>query len=931
MNETDKNGVNGAPEKLAVIACGVLEWNIRNIIEKYPETDFIEHYLPAQLHNNPQHLRTMLQEVIDELNGEEALAGICIGFGVCGRGTIGLSSRQTPLIIPRTQDCLGILLGSHSRYIKEFSAKPGTRYLSRGWYDKTVKPKTTESYMSEQEASLYDRKYEELQEKFGRDNARFICAFRESWKNNYQRAAYIRFPQEEKEPAGASVTQGMAENLNWEHEILPGDESLLEAMLSGNWQDTRLLLVPPHHRIVRATGHNVVSFTADADNEIQALQKRYNKQSARKKSTRQGVGLGIDTGGTYTDAVIYDFNLNTILASTKVPTTHNRLEAGIRSALSNLPKDQLQRIEQAGISTTLATNAFIERKGRPIALLLMSPFKIHTENLPFQYVRKISGSLNMDGEETSPIVSEQIRRYTAEAVECGCKAFAISGFASVVNPEHELQAAEITYKTSGLHAVCGHELTSNLNFIERATTAAMNAKLIPLIEDLLQSVRNALANIGLPETRTMVLKGDGSQMLDKTAEKYPVETVLSGPAASVVGASQLFQTAEAVVADMGGTTLDVAVIRDGLPVIAEKGAKVGEFQTSVNAMAMRTIGLGGDSEIDLSEWPKVNIGPRRVIPLCRIPEFHSGISGRLESLFQSYTIPKAANVLDLISLENRNIPNDDFLAALQEQPLFLMEAAELHDMPAPDYLPWSKYETQGIIRRFALTLTDILHITDNFRKFHKETAENFLRYWALLLDVDPSEITAAIQLEFKRKVINEILAVSLPENCPWTKTEAGLRDWLTSQLAEKDKPEGKVSFSVDLSDPVLPVGAPTPALFPQLEANLNTEILISQHAAVANAFGAIAANIVLRRTAWIRLTEDGAVICSWPGGNSRAANLNDATDICEENLRQLLKKQCRENKIPFSEPDFSLSTQEAESTDGNVFLGATITAEIREG
>ncbi|MFW6413697.1 MAG: DUF1638 domain-containing protein, partial [Verrucomicrobiota bacterium] len=907
--------------KIAVISCGVLEWNIEEIIKKYPDTEFIPHYLPAQLHNNPQRLRAMLQEVIDEVSTTPGVEGIGLGFGVCGRGTIGIYSRQVPLVIPRAQDCLGILLGSHSRYVEEFTAKPGTRYLSRGWYDKTVKAVTMESYMAEQEEALYNSEYEELKTKYGDENARFICSFRESWKNNYQRAAYIRFPAEEEEPPGALITQGMAQKLDWEHEILAGDESLLEAMLSGNWQDSRLLVVPPHHRTVRSAGYNVIGFTSDADNEIQALRERYEKKSRHNKSPRTGIGLGLDTGGTYTDAVIYDFQQAAVIASTKVPTTHGKLEAGIKSALFELPENVIKKVEQVGISTTLATNAFIERKGRPVALLLMSPFEVHTESLPFQYVAKIAGGLNMEGEITSPLDPDQVKQCALMAVENGCEAFAISGFGSVVNPEHELKVAAIAYQNTGLHAVCGHELTSNLNFIERATTAAMNAKLIPLIEELLQSVRNALASVGLPGQRIMVLKGDGSQMLDKVAEKYPVETVLSGPAASVVGAGKLFQSSEAVVADMGGTTLDVAVIRNGLPVIADKGARVGDFQTSVNAMAMRTIGLGGDSEIDLSEWPSVSIGPRRVMPVCRLPDYHAGIGGQMESLSQRYTIPIAANVLDVVSLQENTDFDEEFLNRLKERPFFLLELAELFDMPLPAYLPWVKYETNGVIRRFALTLTDVLHITDKYNAFHKDIAELFLRHWGLLLDVDPDEIVAAVQREFKRRVINEILAVSLPEDCPWDKTEAGLRDWLTHHLAEDRQSSPRAAFTVSLSDPILPVGAPTPALFPQLKDKLNTDVMISQYASVANAFGAVAAEVVLRQTARIRITEDGALLCSWADGKKRAGSLSDAVTICEQKLMDRLQEQCREHETSFSQPAFSLQVHEADAQDGKVLLG----------
>ena len=913
--------------KIAVIACGVLEWNIRQIIGRYPDIEFITRFQPAQLHNNPQKLRDIVQETIDELNEEPGLDGICLGYGVCGRGTIGLKSRQIPLVIPRTQDCLGIFLGSHRRYIEEFNKKPGTRYLSRGWYDKTVKESGCRSYMSEQDSSLYDPRHEELSNKYGSENADFICSFRESWKRNYQRAAYIRFPQEEVPAEGELVTRGMADELNWEHQTLEGDESLLDAMLRGDWQDPRLLVVPPQSQTVRVPGQNIIGFTTNVDDEIQKLLKRYQGSAVTQNNDKSHIGLGIDTGGTYTDAVIYDFSRAQISASTKVPTTHGRLESGIRGALRELPTEQLKDVKEVGISTTLATNAFIEKKGRAVALFLMSPFDVHTQAMPFRFVHKVSGGINMEGVETSEIDLDEVRRLAKEAVEQGCEAFAISGFGSVINPLHEKQVAEAAYEETGLHAVCGHELTSSLNFIERATTAAMNAKLIPLIEELLTSVRSAVDSFGLEDARIMVLKGDGSQMLDRVAQQFPVETVLSGPAASVVGAGKLFQEPDAVVADMGGTTLDVAVVKDHLPVLAEKGARVGDFQTSVSAMAMRTIGLGGDSEIDLSQWPEVKIGPRRVTPVCRLPDFFEDINSRLRSLFQ-LSIPRASNVLDFVSLREGVTPDDKVTEHLKNEPSFLIELAAKCDLPNPDYLNWRDHETSGDIQRFGFTMTDVLHVEGEYNAFDKDTAFNFLKHWSILLDVDPEDIIKAVHREFRRMAVDEILAASLPASCPWDDTEAGLREWLTHHFAEYDK-NSKVSFNISLADPVIPVGAPTPALFPQLGDVLDTDIMLSSHAGVANALGAVAADVVLRETARVRVTGDGALICSWQDGTANAVDLEMALDICEQNICRRLRDACQANNVKFSEPAFSPQVHEGTSKDGKIFMGLTLTGEIR--
>lgn len=931
-------------QKIAIVACGVLEWNIDRLLEKNPGKEIIPRFLPAQLHNNPRRLREMLQETIDELDRVKNLSGICLGFGVCGRGTIGLQTRSVPLIIPRTQDCIGIFLGSHSRYLAEFREKPGTRYMTHGWYDKTVRNVSSEKYLSRRDGSLFEDDYDELSRRYGDENAAFIAAFRESWKRNYQRAAYIRFPYEKggPTPPGQQLTEAMAGDLEWDHQVIEGDESMLEAMLCGHWQDARLLVVPPHSRTVRAPGNAVIGFTTGAASEVEELLGKYGAAGASAlRVHRTGIGLGIDTGGTFTDAVIYDFDREQIVASAKAPTRHDKLVTGIEAVLQKLPEEALRQVNHAGVSTTLATNAFVERKGRNIALLIMSPFTVDENVLPFRFVHKISGSMTMQGEESEPIDEAEIRRLAREAVAAGCEAFAISGFGSVVNPAHELSAARITFEETGLHAVCGHELTSHLNFMERATTAAMNAKLIPLIEDLLSSVRQALTDVGLADIRMMVVKGDGSQMLDSVARDFPVETVLSGPAASVVGASRLFKEQSAVVADMGGTTLDVALIRTGLPALSERGARVGEFQTSVRAMAVRTIGLGGDSVIDLADWPEVRIGPRRVRPVCRVSEEHPGAMSRLDQLFQEI-VPLESHILDFVALandpdtaavqpetgESGNATEQRLLGKLRREPMFLLELAFALDRPGPSHIRWQHLESIGKITRYGLTLTDILHVEGKYKAFDADAAERLLRYWSLLLDVDPAEITAAIHRKFRAMAAGEILGACLPEDCPWDNTETGLRSWLTHRLADvEENPD--VMFGVNIKHPLIPVGAPAAALFPEIGRVLGQDIRLSEYAGVANAFGAIAGDVVLRETASVRVTEDGGLLCSWRGGNATATDMSSALEQSEKALTELIREAAAANGVAYEPPHFTAQSHEAQTRDGTVFLGVTMHAELR--
>jgi N-methylhydantoinase A/oxoprolinase/acetone carboxylase beta subunit len=934
---TSSNDTTPTPQpqrqKIAAIACGVLEWNLQRVIERLDTPyEYITRVLPAQLHNNPRNLRELLQQHIDELENTPGLIGICLLFGLCGRGTVNLETRSLPVIIPRAQDCIGIYLGSHERYLAEFKSHPGTRYMSRGWYDKTVKDvdASTEDFMTLREKSLYKTSYDQLKEQFGDENAAFISHFRESWKRNYTRAGYIRFEGETDNAPGLEITRATADTLDWEFRELTGDESLIEAMLSGKWQHPELVIVPPNSKTVAAPGNAVIGYTTQLD--MAEIVRQYAERAAdTPREKRTGLGLGIDTGGTYTDAVIYDFDSGKIADFAKSPTTHDDLVVGIRGALAKLSENKLKKINRASISTTLATNAFVEKKGRKVALLLMSPVKIDRNKLNFEFIRSVQGKITIDGEETQPVDIDQIQTVANEAVADGCEAFAVSGFGAVMNPAHEKEVARIAFETTGIHAVCGHELSSELNFIDRATTAAMNAKLIPLIENLLTSVRAALAEVGLPHVKIMVVKGDGSQMLDRVAETVPVETIMSGPAASVVGAAFLSGSRDAVVADMGGTTLDVAVLRDGLPDLSDSGAVIGDFQTCVRAMRIHTTGLGGDSEIDLSQWPKIRIGPRRIEPISRLPMRHPQVINQLDEIFQSI-VPREQQALEFFEIlpGAATKSQSPMTAALADGPLAAMILAEKLDRPGPAFLKWRENEDRGLIRRYGLTLTDVLHANGDVQLHDPEAAGRLLDAWGILLDTDRSVIIDAIYQEFRKRVSIEIIGALLHGEAPWqTRHPDTFPDWLAQHLANTENPQEKAVFKFSSDHALLPVGAPVAALFPQMKNVLEMPLEISEYAPVANAVGAIAGDVLLKEIGAIRLTEDNALLCTWRGGNKRATSIKEALELTDNALRLLLEQQARENEVPFDMPLVHIIPHEATTKEGKVLLGVTMEAELR--
>ena len=316
-----------------------------------------------------------------------------------------------------------------------------------------------------------------------------------------------------------------------------------------------------------------------------------------------GLWLGLDTGGTFTDAVLLEEGRG-VIASAKALTTPWNLAIGIgnaiRAVLGLLPAGSSREdVSLVSVSTTLATNAVVENRFSPVCTLLIGFDDAMVERSGLQrpvgggLVVRVRGGHTATGEESSALDEAAVALAVAEH-DSRVEAFAIAANFSVRNPAHELRARKLIRALTPKPVTCAHELSSKLDAPRRALTAALNARLTPQIRHLIEALARVLAEAAI-EAPLMIVKGDGSLMQAQVALEYPVETILSGPAASVVGAGFLTGLDDFVVSDMGGTTTDIAVVAGGRPVIRAEGALVGGWRTMVEAIDVRTSGLGGDS------------------------------------------------------------------------------------------------------------------------------------------------------------------------------------------------------------------------------------------------------------------------------------------------------------------------------------------------
>ncbi|NTW72339.1 MAG: hydantoinase/oxoprolinase family protein, partial [Eubacteriaceae bacterium] len=352
------------------------------------------------------------------------------------------------------------------------------------------------------------------------------------------------------------------------------------------------------------------------------------------------IGIGIDTGGTYTDAVLYDFDTKSILYSAKALTTKEDLSVGIGIALDGLPADTLKKAEIVSLSTTLATNACVEEKGgrgklvfiggdEDVVLRTGEVYGLPDSSEIFFLEGEVDHRGEIKKEPDWEAFIENSRDWIRDA-----DAIAVVQQLGIRNSTTEQKAKELITSVYGLNTICGYELFSDLNYVKRGASTLLNARLMPVIKGFLDAIKIALKQRSI-SAPVVIVRSDGSLMSEKFTTIRPVETLLCGPAASVMGGIELTGEKNCLIIDMGGTTTDIAIVKDAVPVKAKDGVKIGKWQTFVKAVYIDTFGLGGDSSVNVNNSAELILGTSRVIPLCIAASKFPEIKTKLRKLYRS--------------------------------------------------------------------------------------------------------------------------------------------------------------------------------------------------------------------------------------------------------------------------------------------------------
>lgn len=324
--------------------------------------------------------------------------------------------------------------------------------------------------------------------------------------------------------------------------------------------------------------------------------------------------LGIDVGGTFTDAsAVAD---GVIIAQAKSPTTDDLLTGILASLDKVLAVIGDVPVKRVALSTTFVTNALVQGKISPVGLLLIpGPGMDCTGLLPVQPVI-LDGYIDHRGREAAPLRPEQIKAACRQLADC--EAIAVSGKFSVRNPQHETQVANwVADLLPHCHITRGAEVSGGLNFPRRTNSAYYNAAVWRTFGLFADAAEAAVRCRGI-QAPIYILKADGGTLPLHLARRFPVETVWTGPAASVLGIKALTNPqGQAVSLDIGGTTTDIALWQNGTPLASPHGVHLAGYATAVRSFRLRSIGIGGDSVIRRTD-AGFSVGPERLGPAAAL-------------------------------------------------------------------------------------------------------------------------------------------------------------------------------------------------------------------------------------------------------------------------------------------------------------------------
>ncbi len=650
--------------------------------------------------------------------------------------------------------------------------------------------------------------------------------------------------------------------------------------------------------------------------------------------------LGVDTGGTYTDAVILDETADRVIGKAKSLTTRGDLAIGIGKAVDaalDLAGIAPAEVALVSLSTTLATNALVEGQGGRVALIFIGFDDDDltrgglTEALKGDPVIRLVGGHTHAGTEGAPLDMAGLQT-AVEHLGPEVMGFAVAARFATRNPAHEIIARDLIRRVSARPVTCSHELSAKLNGPKRALTAVLNARLIGMIDGLVAACERHLATKGITAP-LMVVRGDGALISAAMVRERPIETILSGPAASIVGARWLTGEKDALVSDIGGTTTDVAILKDGLPEIDPEGARVGGFRTMVEAVAMRTTGLGGDSEVHLVTeglTGGLRLGPRRLIPVSLLAVDHAKMvhdtldralgSDAVGEFDGRFVIPMFGQAGGLSARESAVLARVTAPMPLNAALTSRLEVAAMERLVA-----------RGLVMIAGVTPSDASHVLGRLSAWDGRAAVKAMTLLAKRRNGagdrfadGPDPLAQQIVDQLTQQTVECLLEAAFAEDEIGTDPPETLaRHALTTAGLAQHR--GILALSARLAVPVIGLGASAPSYYGAVGQRLGCPMILPEHAGVANAIGAVVGQISQRATGQITSPSEGRFTLHLAEGLQNFSNRDDALAAMEAHLTAEATARARASGAEDLRLTVQRDIRAAEVEGQSMFIEAVVT------
>jgi len=677
--------------------------------------------------------------------------------------------------------------------------------------------------------------------------------------------------------------------------------------------------------------------------------------SGRSNPDRR-VLLGIDTGGTYTDAVVLDEALidqgpaavpAAVIAKAKRLTTHDDLSRGIGAAIdaalaaTGKPGAAIgpERVAMVSLSTTLATNALVEGNGGRVGLVMIGFDAADAmraglaEALGRDPMILIDGGHGPMGEELAPPDLAALEAWLA-GPDAGTdvEGYAVCAYFAVRDPAHEIAARDLIRAKTGRPVTCSHELSAKVGGPKRGLTALLNARLIGLIDRLIASAGQIMAERGI-DAPLMVVRGDGALVSAEFARLRPIETILSGPAASLVGAAWLTGRADAVVSDIGGTTTDIAILSGGKPRLDPQGARVGGWRTMVEAVGMTTHGLGGDSQVHLAPvglQTRILLGPRRVMPVALLAADHAAMVHR--ALDRQLGSERPGD-LDGHFLATHDQSRPAGLAAAEIE---ILDALAGGPRPAGEVLRTRLLRTalkrlvsRGLAIVAALTPSDAAHVLGIHEGWDRDAAEKAARLFARARGNDgkpvapgPSPLARRIVDTLIRRSAELVLDAAFAED--GFEVAEPSRSFLAR--AALDRHSRLLRPRLELAVPLIGLGASAPTYYPAVAELLGAENAVPEHADVANAIGAVVGRVRIARSVTITCPAEGRFRAHLPEGAEDFTSFEAARAVASAALDAVTRAAASQAGAAEAQVTLTTDIRDAIVEGKAMLVEATVTA-----